>query len=275
MSWRSPNKNASHRVRLLMACERSRRRYRNGYAKLLRLYPKPYRERFGEGMEQTFNDVLREHSREGRGLFGRALWMFFETSAGIVRENVALLIVQGKNILRIALATAFILLLPLLAMQLTDEVVWTLADFVVAGGLLFGSGLTYELVARKGGTPAYRAAVGMALSATLLLVWMNLAVGLIGNEDNPANLLYGGVLAVGIIGAVIARLRPQGMARALFATAVAQALVPVIALVIWKPEVPFVEAFPNILGVLALNAFFVVLFVGSAFLFRHGVLENQ
>src|SRR4029077_16900076 len=35
-------------------------RYRNLYAKLLRLYPKPYRERFGEEMEQTFNDICRE-----------------------------------------------------------------------------------------------------------------------------------------------------------------------------------------------------------------------
>src|SRR5688572_8042949 len=60
----------------------------------------------------------------------------------------------------------------------------------------------------------YRFAVGVALAAALFLVWMNLAVGLIGTEDNPANLLYGGVLAVGIIGAIIARFRPHGMARA-------------------------------------------------------------
>ena len=138
---------------------------------------------------------------------------------------------QNKNIIRIALVTAFILLLPLLAMQFTDEVVWDLADFAVAGVLLFGAGLTYELVARKGGTIAYRAAVGVAVAAALLLVWMNLAVGLIGTEDNPANLMYVGVLAVGIIGAVIARFQPHGMARALFATALAQMLVPVIALI--------------------------------------------
>ena len=78
-------------------------------------------------------------------------------------------------------------------------------------------------------------------------------------------MMYFGVLAVGIIGAIIARLRPPGMARALFATAPAQALVAVIALIItlgspWSP--------PGVLGTLILNGFFVALFVGSAWLFR-------
>ncbi len=179
---------------------------------------------------------------------------------------------QNKNIIRIALATAFILLLPLLAMQITDEVVWDLADFAVAGALLVGTGLADELGARMTGNTAYRAAVGLAVVAALILVWMNLAVGLIGSEDNPANLMYGGVLVVGIIGAIIARFRPHGMARALFATALAQALVPVIALIIGKPQVTSVEVF---LGVLGVNAFFVMLFVGSALLFRRAARKHN
>jgi len=250
-----------------MVSEHSIRRYRHWYAKLLRLYPKPYHERFGEGMEQTFNDLCRERAEEESGLFGCALWMFVETSVGILRENMTM---QNKSIIRIVLTTAFILLLPLLAMQFTDEVVWNLADFVVAGALLLGTGFTYELVARKGGNIAYRAAVGIALAAALLLVWMNLAVGIIGNEDNPANLMYVGVLAVGLIGAVIARLEQRGMARALFATALAQALVPVIALIIWRPSVT-----SDVLGVFGLNAFFAMLFVGSALLFRRAVRERN
>lgn len=178
------------------------------------------------------------------------------------------MIMQNKNIIRIALVTAFILLLPLLAMQFTDEVDWSLADFAVAGTLLFGAGLTYELIARKAGNIAYRVAIGVAVATALLLVWINLAVGIIGNEKNPANLMYFGVLAVGIIGAIIARLRPHGMAHALFATAFAQALVPVIALIIGKLQFNSAEEPPGALGVLALNAFFAMLFVGSALLFR-------
>lgn len=251
-----------------MTYERLIRRYRNWYAKLLRLYSKPYYERFGEGMEQTFTDLLRERAEEGRGLFGCALWMFVETSAGIMRENIRYIIMQNKNIIRLGLGTAFILLVPLLAMLFTNQVAWDLADFIVAGTLIFSTGLAYELVARKAGTRAYRVAVGMALAAAFLLVWINLAVGIIGSEDNPVNLMYFGVLAIGILGATIARLRPQGMARTLFATALAQALVPMIALIINKPPVNSVEASMGVLGVLGLNAFFVMMFIGSALLFQ-------
>ena len=217
-------------------------------------------------MEQTFNDLLRERAVEEKGLFGFALWMFVETSAGIIRENMTLIIMR-KNIIRIALVTACILLVPLVAMQFTEEVNWDLFDFAFMGTLLFGTGLAYELVARKAGAIAYRAAVGVALAAALLLVWVNGAVGIIGN--GPVNLMYFGVLAVLVIGAAVARLEPQGMARALFATALAQALVPVIALVIWKPDFP-----PGVLQVFGLNAFFVMLFVGSALLFRRASVSN-
>jgi hypothetical protein len=121
---------------------------------------------------------------------------------------------------------------------------------------------------------AYRFAVGVALAAAFILFWMSLAVGLIGSEDNPANLLYVGVLAVGIIGAIIARLQPHGMARALFATALAQASVPVIALIIWKPQVTSLEAFLGMLGVFGVNGFLIALLVGSGLLFRYAARER-
>jgi hypothetical protein len=73
-----------------MAIEPPTRRYRNWYSKLLRLYPKAYRERFGEGMEQTFNDLCHERVRAGRGLFSLALWVFVETFAAIIRENATI-----------------------------------------------------------------------------------------------------------------------------------------------------------------------------------------
>jgi len=158
---------------------------------------------------------------------------------------------------------ALILLLPLVAMQFTDEVNWDVADFGLFGTLLVGVGVAYELAVRKRGDTAYRAAVGVALAAAFLLVWVNGAVGIIGSEDNPANLMYGGVLAVGIIGAIIARFQPHGMARALFATALAQALVAVIALLggLGSP-------WSGPLEIAALNGIFVALFAGSALLFQ-------
>lgn len=129
-------------------------------------------------------------------------------------------------------AAALILLLPLIAMQFTDEVAWDVTDFVIFGALMAGAGVAFELAVRKTGNAAYRTGVGLALAAAFLLIWMNGAVGIIGSEDNDANLIYYGVLAVGLIGALIARFEPQGMARAMIATAGAQGLVFVIALVV-------------------------------------------
>lgn len=110
---------------------------------------------------------------------------------------------------------------------------------------------------------AYRSAIGLALAAAFLLVWLSLGVGIIGKDGDPANLMYFGVLAVGVTGAIIARLRPHGMARALCATALAQALVAVIALIaeLGLPYSPPVE-------IVLLNGFFVAMFAASAWLFR-------
>ncbi|MBD3162047.1 MAG: hypothetical protein GF346_07105 [Candidatus Eisenbacteria bacterium] len=248
-----------------MAPEPSIRRYRCWYRKLLRFYPKPYRKHFGEGMEQTFADLLRERAIEGSNLTKGVLWMFGETSVAILRENVAFIMMKMKNILRLVVVTGLLLLIPLVAMQLTDEVVWSPADFILAGILLFGAGLASQRLARKGIHVTYRVAAGVALGAALLLIWANLAVGLIGPEDNPANLLYGGVLLIGFAGAAIARLKARGMAWTLFAMALVQASIPMIALILWKPQVTPTEGG---LDAVFVTVFFVFLFLLSGFLFR-------
>ena len=74
----------------------------------------------------------------------------------------------------------------------------------------------------------------MALAAAFILIWVNLAVGIIGDEGNSANLMYVGVLAAGIIRAIITRGQPRGMAGTLSVMAFAHALVPVIALLFLK-----------------------------------------
>ena len=170
-----------------------------------------------------------------------------------------------RAIVRVAVVTAFILMVPLVAMQFTGEVAWTLSDFVFAGVLIAGTGLLYELAARKAPNIAYRAAVTVALTGVFILIWLNAAVGIIGSEDYDANLMYGGVLLVGVVGAIIVRFRPLGMARALVATAIAQASVGVIALIgglgASGPRWPW--------DVVGLTGFFVALWLLSAWLFRH------
>jgi hypothetical protein len=120
---------------------------------------------------------------------------------------------------------ALILLLPLVA-----NAPWTLFDFVVMGVLLGGVGVVLELAVRASGDIAYRTGAGLAVLGAFLLIWVNGAVGFLGNEDNPANLIFFGVLAVAVLGSLLAGFRPAGMARAMLATAAAQVLVGAIAL---------------------------------------------
>ncbi len=238
-----------------MTTESSICRCRRWYALLLRLYPKDFRDRFAEPMQQTFNDLLRERIESERNLLSFVLRIFLDTFAGAIGENMTVFS-RNKSLVRILLITGLILLLPLTAMQFTDEVDWGLADFAVAGALLFGAGFIFESLARKADSVAYRVAVGIAAAAALLLVWVNLAVGIIGNENNPANLMYIGVLVIGIGGAAIARFHPKGMARALLAMALAQFLVAAIA------EVTGTDHAWLITG------FFVALWLASAWLFH-------
>jgi hypothetical protein len=85
---------------------------------------------------------------------------------------------MNKNIILIILATAFILLIPLVAMQFTDEVNWTLADFLVAGTLLLATGFAFEFISRKLTATKQRAILAIALGLALVIVWTDLAVGI-------------------------------------------------------------------------------------------------
>ena len=110
----------------------------------------------------------------------------------------------------------------------------------------------------------YRAGVVVAVVAALILVYGVLALGLVGREGDPFDRIYAGVLAIGVIGAVLARFRAEGMALAMFATASAQAVVTVIALAAGKHESP-VTSIPELVG---LNGMFIVMFAVSGVLFR-------
>jgi hypothetical protein len=123
-----------------------------------------------------------------------------------------------------------LLLVPLVAMQLTDAVDWTPFDFVFAATLIGGAGLALELFASRSTGLAYRAGGALAVANVFALVWINGAVGIIGSEEDPANLMFALVLAVALVGALLARLRPAGMARALLAAALVQAAIGGVAL---------------------------------------------
>ena len=104
---------------------------------------------------------------------------------------------------------------------------WTGFDFLFAAVLIGGVGGLFELAVRMSRNTAYRAGVGAALAAAFLIVWANGAVGMIGSEHNPYNLLFIGVIAVALAGALIARFRAAGMAGAMLAAGIAHACVAV------------------------------------------------
>ena len=157
-----------------------------------------------------------------------------------------------------------LLILPAVAMQFTEEVQWTGFDFVFAFVLLFGTTGLIDLAIRKGGSTPYRLGAGLAVMISFLLVWINGAVGIIGNEDNPANLVYIGQILIAAVGSVMARFEARGMMFAMFATATVQALVTVTALVIGLGA----GDPPGAAGLAMLNGVFLALWLISAGLFR-------
>ncbi|MEG3050221.1 MAG: hypothetical protein RR792_08570, partial [Thermomonas sp.] len=119
----------------------------------------------------------------------------------------------------------------------------------------------YELGAWLSGNRAYRAGFALAILLGFLLVWINLAVGIIGGEANPANLVFAGVIAVGAVGALVGRFQATGMARAMLVTGIAQLLAGGYAVVLGSIE-----------GGL-LSAVFAALWLVSAALFRRAALQ--
>lgn len=126
---------------------------------------------------------------------------------------------------------AYLLLLPAVAMRFTSEVNWTASDFIAIGAMLAIACGSYEFATRLSSNTSYRAGCGAAIAGAFLLVWINLSVGMIGAAGDPANVMYLGVLAVGLVGAILVRFRPRGMVRTMLAMTGVQMLVAVVAIV--------------------------------------------
>lgn len=118
---------------------------------------------------------------------------------------------------------AALLLAPLIAMRFTDEVDWSAMDFIVMGTMLALVGGAFEGVMRVARSPLYVFGAGVAVAAAFLTTWVNLAVGIIGNENNAVNLAFFLVPAIAFVGALLARFAPAGMVRAMIAAAIMQA----------------------------------------------------
>lgn len=158
---------------------------------------------------------------------------------------------------------AGLLLVPVVMMQIVDDWNWGPGSFLFAGIMIGGVLLLYEFAARTGASMAYRGGVAAALMAAFLMVWINLAVGIVG-EDNPINFSFFMLVFAAGVGAYAARGEPGGMARAMLGVAAVQAL-----LAIAIATAPSTQRDPmGATGVLLLSAFFGFLWLISAALFR-------
>lgn len=122
-----------------------------------------------------------------------------------------------------------LILTPLVAMQFTSEVNWDETDFIVAA-IIFGIvGGLIELAVRISSNWYFRFGAMFAVLAGFMVVWANLAVGMIGNEDNPVNLWFGAVLMIAILGAILSRFRSHALAIATLTAGLTQAAIGLFA----------------------------------------------
>ena len=116
----------------------------------------------------------------------------------------------------------------------------------------------------------YVLGLGLAIGSVLFLVLAIGALGIVG-DGGSADRLYAAVLAVGLVGTLVARLRPRGMAITMVAMAAVQALVTVVAMALVVAEVDD-YAGASVVDLLGINTMYVALFCGSAWFFRRADL---
>jgi hypothetical protein len=154
-----------------------------------------------------------------------------------------------------------LLLIPAVAMRFTTEVAWTAFDFAFAAAVLGLVALGVELAVRNSLSAAYRMGAALALVAGAALVVIIGAVGIVGSEQENANLLYAAVLVTAAAGAVVARFRAAGLARTMVAAAAVQVAVPGFAAATGAAEL---VSRPEVLGA---TAAFAALWLAAAWQF--------
>ncbi len=129
-------------------------------------------------------------SRMVRGLAADVAWRGQHAKAAAhpstLKEAMKTSMTLYRSAVRVALGVAFILSLPMAAMLITDDVVWSLADFAVAGVLLAAIGVTLELAVRKSGN----------LATALSIAAVGVAAAIIGEGDDAPGLVLIGILLI-------------------------------------------------------------------------------
>lgn len=164
-----------------------------------------------------------------------------------------------------AIITTLIIII-ILTKQFISKIEWneTIAYILI----ILTIGAIYELwQLLKIHNRTYRIALSVGIFGAFLILRVNGAVGIIGSEDNPANLMYWVVLLIMLIGSLISRFKEHWMSLTFFSAAIVQILIPIFALFIWPATVSWGEA--GIMGVFIFNSVFAGIFIISALFFQH------
>ncbi|MDM8172877.1 MULTISPECIES: hypothetical protein [Olivibacter] len=169
-----------------------------------------------------------------------------------------------SSIIGVACVTLFLLLIPFVAMHFTNEVNWSSLDFIIMGALIFGTGISFTWLVRRSPNLMYRIAISIMVVATFLMIWANLAVGLIGSGPNIGNLMYIAVAIVVIVGSLLSQFKAAGMERAMYVTVLTLVVLATIALLAGMQHHG-----SSVIEILGVNGFFAGLFLVSAALFHY------
>ena len=85
-------------------------------------------------------------------------------------------------IVRIFYIAGLLLLIPLIAMQFTNEVNWSLFDFIIMGAMLTIAGLLIGITLTKFKVSKNRILLIAIIIAIFFLIWAELGVGIFGTR---------------------------------------------------------------------------------------------
>jgi hypothetical protein len=170
---------------------------------------------------------------------------------------------KNKDYLIVALVPLALLLIPFVGSRTVEGWNWTWSDFVMAWVVFTFTTFFYRLLAtRKAANFAYKAGAALAVLTGFLIIWITMAVQIIG-DDNPGNLLYLLTILGGFVGVGLARFQPAGLARVAFVMAAAVLVIPAVSVALWPAD--FNPGYPR---VQILTGCFTAMFAASGLLFR-------
>jgi hypothetical protein len=129
-------------------------------------------------------------SRMIRGLAADAAWRGHQVKVAARPSSREETMKANKTLyrsaVRVAVGVALILSLPLVGTLISDDVVWSLGDFVAAGALLTAVGVVLELAVRRAGN----------LAAALGIAAVGVAAAVFGEADDAPGLVLLGLLLI-------------------------------------------------------------------------------